>query len=60
MRLRHRIEVYLRRTRTSPTRLGRLALGDKAFVFRLRNGSEPRDKTIARVTAWLDKAESEA
>jgi hypothetical protein len=57
MRLRRRIELYLRRTSTAPTRFGRDALGDPRFVFDLRNGREPREETSARIHAWLDDRE---
>lgn len=52
-----RIEAYLRRSMTSPTRFGRDAVGDPRFVFDLRNGREPRDATAARVRAWIDARE---
>jgi hypothetical protein len=58
MHLQRRIETYLRRSATSPTRLGRDALGDPCFVFDLRNGRQPRPATIARVTEWLDRRET--
>lgn len=58
MHIRRRIELYLRRSGMSPTRFGREAVGDKGFMIRLRAGREPRDKTIARVTAWLDEQET--
>ena len=58
MHLRRRIELYLRRTATAPTRFGRDAVGDPRFVFDLRNGREPREKTAVRVHQWLDRRES--
>lgn len=60
MHLRRRIELYLRRTNTPPTRFGREALGDPRFVSDLRNGRELREATAARVAAWLDAHECEA
>jgi hypothetical protein len=60
MDLNRRIELYLRRTRTTPTRFGRDALGDPRFVFDLRRGRELREKTAARLTAWLDARERPA
>lgn len=54
MNLLRRIEIYLRRSGTAPTRFGRDAVGDPRFVFDLRNGREPRPATRARVAAWLD------
>jgi hypothetical protein len=58
MHLRRRIELYLRRTATAPTRFGRDVVGDPRFVFDLRNGREPREKTSARVHQWLDGQEA--
>ena len=58
MHLRRRIELYLRRNRMSPTRFGRESVNDPRFVFDLRNGRELREKTTARVAAWLDIRES--
>jgi hypothetical protein len=55
MDIRRRIEQYLRRTRTAPTRFGRDVLGDPRFVFDLREGRELRAETAARVTAWLNR-----
>ena len=55
MDIRRRIEQYLRRTRTPPTRFGREVLGDPRFVFDLREGRELRAETAARVTAWLNR-----
>ena len=52
-----RIETYLRRSGTRPTRFGRDALRDPRFVFDLRLGREPRPKVTARVSAFLDEAE---
>ena len=58
MHIRRRVEKYLRRTRTAPTRFGREVLGDPRFVFDLRKGREPREETAARVRAWLDRREA--
>jgi hypothetical protein len=57
MPLRRRIELYLRRTAMAPTRFGREVVGDPRFVFDLRKGREPREKTEARVHIWLDREE---
>ena len=48
------IEAYLRRTKTTPTRFGREALGDPNFVFNLLEGREPRKKTVRRVLAFIE------
>jgi hypothetical protein len=47
------IEKHLRETGTPPTRFGRDAVRDPRFVLDLRNGREPRPRTIARVAAHL-------
>jgi hypothetical protein len=52
-----RIEFYLRRSGTRPTRFGRDAVRDPRFVFDLRRGREPRPRVTERVTAFLDEAE---
>ena len=51
-----RIERYLRSTDTPPTRFGREVVGDPNFVFDLRNGREPRSRTIERVSSYLAAA----
>jgi hypothetical protein len=50
----HRVEKYLRATRTPPTRFGREVLGDSRFVFNLRSGREPRASTVRKVNSYLD------
>lgn len=52
-----RIERHLKRTRTPPTRFGRDAVGDPNFVFNLRDGREPRPKTLARILSFIDARE---
>jgi hypothetical protein len=59
MLLRRRVELYLRRTRTAPTRLGRDAVNDPRFVYDLRMGRQVGEKTASRVHAWLDRREVE-
>lgn len=49
----HRIELYLRSTRTTPTRFGRECLGDPNFVTNLREGREPRRSTERRVLEFI-------
>jgi 2,4-dienoyl-CoA reductase-like NADH-dependent reductase (Old Yellow Enzyme family) len=58
MHLLQRIERHLRRSGTPMTRFGREALNDPRFVPDLRNGREVRAKTVARVLAYIDRAES--
>lgn len=50
------VEKYLRQNDTAPTRFGRDVLGDPRFVFDLRNGRDPRPRTVARVRAYLETA----
>ncbi len=50
------VEKYLRQNGTAPTRFGRDAVGDPRFVFDLRNGRDPRPRTVARVRAFLEAA----
>ena len=47
------VEKYLRQNGTAPTRFGREVLGDPRFVFDLRNGRDPRPRTVDRVLAFL-------
>ncbi len=47
------IEKYLRTSNTSPTRFGRDAVGDPRFVLDLRNGREPRSRTVTRVLGFI-------
>lgn len=52
-----RIDRYLRATKTTPTRLGRDAVGDPNFVMNLRDGRQPRQATLDRVIAFIDRQE---
>lgn len=52
-----RVELYIKRTRTPPTRFGRDALGDPNLVFDLRDGREPRSRTVQKIEAFLDANE---
>ncbi|HET9640056.1 MAG TPA: hypothetical protein VFP12_12700 [Allosphingosinicella sp.] len=52
-----RIDTYLRATKTTPTRLGRDAVGDPNFVMNLRDGRQPRQATLDRVIAFIDRQE---
>jgi hypothetical protein len=49
------VENFLRRSDTPPTRFGRDAVGDPRFVFDLRNGRDPRPRTVARIRAYLEE-----
>lgn len=57
MHLLRRVEKYLRRSGTPPTRFGREAVSDPRFVFDLRKGREPRGEMSARVLAYLERKE---
>jgi hypothetical protein len=52
-----RIDRYLRSSKISPSRLGRDAVGDPNFVMNLRDGRQPRQATLERVVAFLDREE---
>lgn len=47
------IERFLRQTGMTPTRFSRLATGDPRFVADLRNGREPRHRTVARTQHFM-------
>jgi len=47
------IEAYMRRTKMSPSRFGRSAVGDPNFVTALRDGRCPRAATVRRVLAFI-------
>ena len=48
------IEVFLRRTGMPATTFGRLAARDPRFVFDLRNGRTPRDRTARRMEHFMN------
>lgn len=48
------VEKFLVRSNIAATRFGREAVGDPRFVFDLRNGREPRPRTVSRVLAYLE------
>lgn len=48
------IERFLRKTDMPCTTFGRLAARDPRFVADLRNGRIPRDRTAARVEAFMN------
>ncbi len=59
MSLLFQIERCLNRTRLTPTRFGRNALGDPRLVFDLRRGREPRPGTAARIEAYIRNLNAE-
>lgn len=52
-RLLAEIEAFLKSEGMNPTDFGRGALNDTAFVSRLRNGSDVRSKTAAKVREFM-------
>lgn len=54
MHLLREVEKFLSRSDTPPTRFGREAVGDPRFVFDLRRGREPRQRTVNRVLRYLE------
>jgi hypothetical protein len=52
-----RLEWYLKRSRTSPTRFGLDFIGDPTLVFELRRGRVARPPMEARLVAFLDHSE---
>ena len=52
-----RIERYLKKTRTAPTRFGREAARDPKLVFDLRRGRQARRRLEARINAFIDTRE---
>jgi len=52
-----RLERYLKRSGTSPTRFGIDMIGDPTLVFELRRGRVIRPPMEARLVAFLDRAE---
>jgi hypothetical protein len=51
------VEKYLKSSNMPAASFGREAMGDPRFVFDLRNGREPRPRTIERVRAFLETAQ---
>ena len=56
MHLLTEVERYLRISKVPAARFGREVMHDPRFVFDLRNGREPRDRTVNRVRAFLEGA----
>jgi hypothetical protein len=59
MALLNRVERYLRKSGTPPTRFGRDATHDPRFVLDLRQGREPRKALSHRVTTFIEARETE-
>lgn len=47
------VETAIATSGLSPSRFGFEAVGDPAFVFDLREGREPRQKTIGKVLKFI-------
>lgn len=56
MHLLSEVEKFLRISKIPAARFGREVMHDPRFVFDLRKGREPRDRTINRVRAFLGGA----
>ena len=52
-----KIERFLRASGLPPTKFGRLAINDPRLIDDLRNGREPRAATVARIEAFIARAE---
>ena len=57
MHLLREVEKFLRVSNVPPARFGREVMGDPRFVFDLRNGREPRARTVARIRKFLEAAQ---
>jgi len=53
MSVHRRIEKFLRATEMPPSTFGRRAVGDPRLVHDMRRGRELRERTIAKVNAFL-------
>lgn len=54
MHLLRDVEKFLKNSNMPAARFGREAVKDPRFVFDLRNGREPRPRTVQRVRAFLE------
>ena len=54
MHLLREVERFLSKRQISAARFGRDAMRDPRFVFDLRKGREPGNRTVNRVRAYLD------
>lgn len=54
MYLLREVEKFLKSSNMPAARFGREAVKDPRFVFDLRNGREPRPRTVERVRAFLE------
>lgn len=49
----HEIDAFLARTGMEPSRLGKDAVNDPAFVHRLRAGADVRTRTVDRIREFM-------
>ena len=56
MYLLREVEKFLRASKVPPARFGREVMRDPRFVFDLRNGREPRARTVERIRKFLEGA----
>ena len=54
-----RVEAFLVQSGMRPTDFGREALGDPSFITHLRRGRSPSLDTADRVTAFIERLESQ-
>lgn len=57
MNLQLRIERHVRACRIPPSRFGRDAMGDPQFLFDLRDGRVLQQRTIRKLSVYLDRVE---
>ena len=57
MHLLRELEKFLQNSNMPPARFGREVMGDPRFIFDLRNGREPRPRTVRRVRAYLESVQ---
>lgn len=58
MELLEQIETYLVRTKTPPSKFGRMVVGDPRFVEDLRSGRRPRRRTQERVRLYIARSDA--
>lgn len=57
MHLLREVEKFLRDSKVPAASFGREVMRDPRFVFDLRNGREPRSRTVDRVRAYLESGQ---
>lgn len=53
MHINRLVERFLRETRMSPTKFGKLAAGDPRLVFDMRNGREIGERVASRLRDFI-------